>query len=571
MRQVEFDQVAMNPLPVHLRHTEGTDNRGLDVVVVIPVARCEWHLAVKLLKWIVAVQRPNQHMPPMIVYCAPKVTPAERDELAEISPQFTVIHAAHFNDEGYFSGANQMFKGALDYCEAKHPDRAMLWVEADCVPMKWDWVEQIGAEYRGCGQPFMGDIHICAISHMTGNAMWHPRWRKISPMLAALPGPDPEWGWDSMCADDTLTRCHRAATIQQIWRPPLPITAEWATKNIRPDVALFHQCKDGSLIDVLCKRGGFPMIPLPAQLEESTYANGRSRPDHPASARLTSPVARMIAGYPTAPTACGSVAILIVSYAKDMEFLRYCLKSIAQNCTGFQEVVVAVPSHERGQYDWVRKARVVYFDEVLGKGMLSHMAMKCRADELCPHADFIWHLDADCVVWSKVTPADLFKDGRPVLLRERYADLRNANRRVWQKNVEKAVGFVPEYETMVRQGALHMREVYVVTRSTVETHTGKSFWDHVHAGQNAFPQQFCEFCSLGAIAIRDFRNAYEMVDYDWQKDARECGLSKDTQFQYIYRRERDHLAETWSHGGIGKYKSDIEAWLSGRVPAYWVK
>jgi hypothetical protein len=142
---------------------------------------------------------------------------------------------------------------------------------------------------------------------------------------------------------------------------------------------------------------------------------------------------------------------------------------------------------------------------------------------------------------------------------------------VWQKNVENALGFKPEYEGMVRQGALHLREVYAATRAAVEKHTGTPFWDYVNAGQNQFPQSFCEFNTLAAVAIRDFRSRYEMQDYDWAKDARECGLPANTPFQYIYKRGRDYLAETWSHGGIARYKSDIEAWLSGRVPEYWVK
>jgi hypothetical protein len=255
-----------------------------------------------------------------------------------------------------------------------------------------------------------------------------------------------------------------------------------------------------------------------------------------------------------------------------MEFLRYCLKSIAQNASGFQEVVVAVPSSERGLYDWVKRtARMVYFDEVPGKGMLSHMAMKCRADELCPTAQFIWHLDADCVVWSRVTPSDLFRNGKPVLLRERYADLRNANRRVWQKNVENALGFKPEYETMVTPIQLHLREVYPALRAAVEKHTGIPFWDYVNSGHNHFPQLYCEYDSIGAIAVRDFRSRYEMMDYDWAKDAKECGISSATQFQYIFRRSRDKAVELWTHGGIARYKSDIEAWLSGRIPEYWTK
>lgn len=557
-------------LPVNLRYLEGTDNRALDLVVVIPVARCEWHLAVKLLGWLDYIDGEKSY--PLIVYCAPSVTKEERDQLfvaAAMRDDMKIVSAS-FKDPGYFGGANLMFKGALDYCEANRPGKAMLWVEADCVPMRATWLDEIIDEYRGCGSPFLGDVHLCELNHMTGNAVWHPNWRNIAPSLAELPGPDMEWGWDSSCADDTFTRCRKSKRIQQIWRPPLPITKEWAAANIRSGTALFHQCKDSSLIDVLCVRNNLSPIPLPQQLEPSTYAQGRKQTDSLESRRLRSPGARMVAGFPM-QAQVPTTSIFIVSYAKDIEFLKYLLKSIQQNASGFHEVVVAVPSHEKGQYGWVKKARVEYFEEVPGKGMLSHMVQKCYADEYCPDAQCVWHLDSDCLVWSKVTPADLYKDGKPVLLRERYADLRNNNRRVWQKCVENALGFKPEYEGMVRQGALHLREVYAATRKAVEKHTGSTLDDHFESGPNAFPQSACEFNTLAAIAIRDFRNRYEMIDYDWERDAREAGLPKDTAFQYLYKRGRDPIVETWSHGTIAMYKSDLEGWLRGSIPAYWLK
>jgi hypothetical protein len=271
------------------------------------------------------------------------------------------------------------------------------------------------------------------------------------------------------------------------------------------------------------------------------------------------------------PTQIGSVAILIVTYQKDMEFLRYCLKSIEKYASGFLGVTLAVPDKERGLYDWVKHANVIYFPEVDGKGMLSHMAMKCRADELCPTASAIWHLDADCILWSPVIPADLFAEGKPVMVRERFADIKNPNRMIWQKNVERAIGIKPEYECMVRHGNVHLRDVYAKTRALVEDHTGMGFDAYVTSGRNGFPQEYAEFPTLGAVAIAHFRERYYCVDYDPAKDARECGLPAGTQFQYVYRRGRDRLAECWSHGGIEKYRTDIEAWLRGQVPAYWVK
>lgn len=564
------------PLPIPLRYLEGRDNRKTDVVVVVPVARCEWHLAIKLLKWMTMLGHGDY---PLVVFCAPKLSGTEAEALVPASGGKATLARANFKDTGYYGGANRMFKGALDYCEQHHPGKMMLWIETDAVPMRSFWVEDILDEYRGCGQPFMGDIHLCAVNHMTGNGCWAPEWRTIAPSLAALPAPDPEWGWDTMCADDTFPRCHRAKTIQQVWRPQLPITLEWHDANIRVGTVLFHQVKDGSLIDVLCRMQGRSLIPDLKALEESSYAKGRQTPS-PFEKRL-SPQQKHIAGIPERPRnripigdikteAMAGVAIMVVSYKKEIEFLKYCLKAIDKYASGFCEVVVCVPEQERGSFDWIRRARVVYFEEQPGKGMLSHMIMKCRADEICPTANAIVHLDSDTMLWQNCTPVDFTPNGKCVMVRERYADIKNPNRLLWQKNVERALGFKPEYETMVRQGNCYPRAVYGVMRSMVEKFTKQPFDQYVLSGQNQFPQSFCEFDTLGAVAIAHFRDQMDCRDYDKERDSRECGVPIGS-WQYIYRRDRDVMVETWGHGGIGMYKSDIEAWLRGQVPAYFVK
>lgn len=553
-------------LPVNLRHLEGTDNRLLDMVVVIPVARCEWHLAMKLLAWIDCLR----DSPEIIVYCAPKVSEIERAALGK-QTSCLVVHATHFKDESYFGGANEMMKGALDWCEANRPGKAMLWMEADCVPASPGWFHAILDEYRGCGQPFMGDVHLCALDHLTGNAVYSPDWRRIAPALAALPGPDREWGWDSMAASDTLTRAHRAKTIQQIWRPPLPITAAWVKANIRPETALFHQQKDGSLIDVLCDAQKLPRIPLHAQLEESTYAKGRQTPEDPELVKRLSPQQRVIVGLPS-DGGVPATGILIISCLKDMEFLKYCLKSIDKHCRGFTEIVVAVEENERRHFSWIKKTRVhAYTPAHPEKGMLSHEVVKCRADEIMPNCEAIVLVDSDCIFWRPTTPADYFVNGKLKLLRERYAELRNPLRKNWQVCVEKSLGFKPEYETMVAHCYSYWRQNFAALRKAVEKHTGEDFDAHVVSGKNDFQQEFAEMSCLGAIAIRDFRHRYHCIDYSFAADAREVGLPATAEGQYIYRRERDAAVEVWSHAGIGRYKSDIECWLRGQVPEYWIK
>lgn len=528
-----------------------TDNRNLEFVTILPVCRPDVHLAIKLLKWLELMGGDDGLGGQFDVWMAPNVAREYGDQLEELAsrcgPGFSVVTCAGLKEMGYFGSANQMFKGALEHVESNYPGRAMLWMEADCVPMSRHWIAEIGNEYRLCERPFMGDVVRSQINHMTGVAMYHPEWRKYAPSFEKLPGPDWTWGWDSQCAADTLPNCHQSRTIRQVWRPA-PFTDASASKIVPAGCSLFHQCKDGTLIDVLTDRMGAQRIPLSPQVEESTYPKMQPR-------------------RPTYPR----VDILIVTFARDMDFLRYCLASIKRYAQGFSQVVVVVPSHERGQYDWIgRDAVVKYFDEAPGKGMLSHEIQKCRADEWCDGADYVLHMDADCMFFRVTRPSDFLVEGRCLSVREEYARITNMNRHIWADVVEKATGMRPAHDYMVRHPQIHPREVYHITRKIVAERAGCAFDQYVLGCQNAFPQGFAEFPTLSTVGAVVMPGAYEYVEYDKDVDAKIVGRDPAS-FQYAYMRARDHVVEFWSHGGIRAYKSDCEAILAGRIPAYWVK
>jgi hypothetical protein len=268
-----------------------------------------------------------------------------------------------------------------------------------------------------------------------------------------------------------------------------------------------------------------------------------------------------------------NVEILIVTHARDMAFLRYCLASIEKFAHGFSGVTVLVPEHEKDLFFWIPPSvRLKHFPEPGGKGMLAHEIQICRADEWCLNADMILHLDADTMFWRPATPDGFMHDGKPVLVRERYADCwkSTTGRLLWQKAVERSCGFRPEWETMVRQGALHLRELYPATRAIVERHTGRLFDEYMLDGPNSFPQAVAEFPMLGAVAIRDFAMRYHFVDYDHDRDARECHTGRQV-FQYLYRKERDHLVEFWGHGGIERYRKTADRILNSNIPDYILK
>jgi hypothetical protein len=574
-----------------------TDNSALDAVVVIPVARFDWNLAVKFLKFWATMKSTTSHR--AIAWCSPDLTAEQRIELEQSGPPNCRAVVAPVKELGYFGTANQMIRTALEYCEREYPGCAVLWAEADCVPMRAQfeyrlhrdgiirtvrasWVDEIIAEYRACGRPFMGDIHRDGpVPHLTGNAVYHPAWRTLAPSIAAL-GTE-ACGWDSLCAHDTLPRAHRAKTIQQIWRPPLPITAAWAKANIRPTTALFHQCKDGSLIDVLSDAAGLPKIPLAPALCVSTYerqgAQLRARPMPPgvppAAPKLTMPVLPAAPKLARLPVPVGlKVHFFITSFKRDVEYTGFCIRSIAKQATGFSGATLVIPDTDArffGVQHLPRFINVITFKEEADKGFLHHMIQVCRADELCPAADVIVHVDPDCMFWQKVTPADYVAGGKCLMVREHYdiLALRQPNRLLWRGAVEAATGITPTHDLMVRHPNVYPRAVYGRLRQVVEAHTGMDFNSYVFSRQNKFPQGFAEYPALGSVGLRDFPDSFEVVDYDYDKDCAECGVAT-RRHQYCYRPQRDKLVEGFSYT-MAPYRNDWNRISRGIVPQFYLK
>lgn len=536
------------------------DRSKTPVVPVLAVSHADFHLAVKWLRWASRMAQESKVEIPLRVWASKALNEEHiavlTAALEGIGSNNVVKQAPELFEKGYAPSANYQFRTALEMMTADFPGCAMLWCEADTVPMHARWLRTIEAEYRKHAKPFMGDIVRYpangepGIDHMTGTGVYPPDWRELAPSLQILPEPRPHQGWDSMCAHEILPQAAQAQSIKQVWRPA-PMTLAWmkANKATPNDIALFHQCKDGTMIDVLVAESGGVAI------------------------ELGQPLPKYVAPKPVVTTPDGTaVEIMVVACARDKAFLRYCLDSIKRNARGFSGVTLVVPELELAAFAWAKPyAKLRGIHEPAGKGMLAHEVAICRADEHCPDAGAIVHVDADCVFWEPVSAGDYVRNGKCLMVREKYewVGQRNPNRLIWRDCVERATGLRPEWETMVRHPNVYPRSLYAHTRKVVEQHTGRDFDGFVYAQENGFPQGFAEFPTLGAVGIADMPQLFDFVDYDHAADQKIVGIG--VEFQYAYMAGRDHLVETWSHGGINRYRQHLDAWAAGTLPRYFVK
>lgn len=231
------------------------------MIATLGVSQRDFPQAQRWLRWVALLAK-REPLPIVLVVFGVRSLGPEQFALLRNAAGDIPVHWAWCPDEdesGYPKSASHLFLRALTYCEGQFPAEPVLWVEADAIPMRASWAAEIAQEYATCGRPFMGVIvRGYGHDHLAGCAVYPHDWRVRAPLLGSVLGaPDTFWGrglgqaFDSWAAPETVPQTAEAKTIQQIWRPQLPITEQWRRRNIPDATTLFHQVKDGSLIKIL--------------------------------------------------------------------------------------------------------------------------------------------------------------------------------------------------------------------------------------------------------------------------------------------------------------------------------
>lgn len=208
------------------------------------------------------------------------------------------------------------------------------------------------------------------------------------------------------------------------------------------------------------------------------------------------------------------VRMLIVTFARDLQFTRFNLASIRKFARGFAGVTLVVPDRDEAAFKPLAEefqCDLKGITERPGKGFLAHMIAVCSAD-LFTDAEYILHTDADCMFKEAVEPEDYFKDGKPVLLTRPYGVVRDKLHAQWRTRAEHALGFPVTHDFMVRHPAVHHRSLYPAVRKHMEHLHQTKFDDWVYGQQNEFPQGFAEFPTLGAFASKEMADKYSIID-----------------------------------------------------------
>jgi hypothetical protein len=238
--------------------------------------------------------------------------------------------------------------------------------------------------------------------------------------------------------------------------------------------------------------------------------------------------------------------ILIRSYYKDFGWLAYCLRSVRLFCTGFRRTLVVVPESSARRLPQgllSEEALLVcrdYRDDYLGQ-----QATKLLADSLTD-ADFIFHIDSDCVFHRSTAPQDLIVDGRPDLAFTPHEQFPRPA--PWKAATEKFLRLPVRHDFMRRQPLVYPRWLYAAVRRHATQVHGLDLERYVLAQP---PGGFSEFNALGAYAYQHHRGAFRWIE-----------MAKDAPNEPFCR-------WFWSWGGLSAVmREELEHLLraSGRTP-----
>jgi len=188
------------------------------------------------------------------------------------------------------------------------------------------------------------------------------------------------------------------------------------------------------------------------------------------------------------------------SYEKDFDWLFYSLKSVKQYARGFSKVHIAIPANDVGEMDFVGSPEVHLVTDRCD-GYMGQQITKLHADEFC-RAEYVLHVDSDCVFYKDISPPSLFLDGKPVMLRENCES-------IWKRISERSLGWYDEYEYMRRLPICYPRWIYSAFRQWMQKKHGMSVDDWIMRQPG---RDFSEFNTLGQWARRFHPEAFTWLE-----------------------------------------------------------
>jgi len=169
--------------------------------------------------------------------------------VSDLRKAFRDVHVIPYTGAncGYPGGSRDLFVTAMR--ESSKSGSPCLWLELDCVPVTYGWMEDIRGAVNyatSIGKKFVGPFVPTGGAHMNGTGVYPPDWEEIT-TIASCPSNQP---FDCWSGKTIVPLLHDPGMIQH---GPINVSFDekWKLRVIRPDCRIFHPNKCLSLIACL--------------------------------------------------------------------------------------------------------------------------------------------------------------------------------------------------------------------------------------------------------------------------------------------------------------------------------
>lgn len=256
----------------------------------------------------------------------------------------------------------------------------------------------------------------------------------------------------------------------------------------------------------------------------------------------------------------GPVEILIVTYAKDWDWLVYAMRCARKFLSGFQGITIAHPKTDEERFKTLLHqfdVRLHGYNEIPGKGMLQHMIKMAEADKIVPSTTkYVLTCDADCMFHMATSPAHYFWEDKPYCIVRSWESLTSEDPRhpgtkvvsdclMWKKPTDRQVGFDTDIFGMCMNTIAFPIDFFAKYRAHIESVHNRKFQDFMLDGQNSFPQSNMDFTAMVAYAYKFMHDRFHWFHVETPP--------------YPVDRKRAF----WSHGGLNPgIVAEIEGFLA---------
>jgi len=244
-------------------------------------------------------------------------------------------------------------------------------------------------------------------------------------------------------------------------------------------------------------------------------------------------------------------SIITVTYDKDLEFLKYNLKSIKKFCQGYHENIIVIDDHNndctktRKYLDSIEQKYIVNNEaKHLPIGYIRQQYMKYFMDDYLGSIDYVCSVDSDNIFNGNNEPSCFFNNGLPVIGMQKWSDMKCHS---FRQCANKTLGFDVPYNFMRRMPLVYPLWLFKEVRDYIEKEHSQSFLSYFRNLKHT-----SEYNILGAYAYKFHRDSFYWVDViddkeEWKSLAVPCtqysNRKKGQPHRYVDLSKKDNVIQ----------------------------